>query len=188
MEQLLHECNIERDAMKRLSAGNPCADTWLPYEGVARVLPSRASGRSRNRRVAQRHMGQHDMLGISAFSHDTAACLRQDGEIVAAAQEEGSTRKKGDPTFLKNAVESCLRVAGIAASDITRVGFYDKPLLQVERTRGTYLGVAPRGSRPVACSPHVSDPCSAPLSRLLGGCKLYAGRMAGAVERTARRG
>jgi carbamoyltransferase len=95
-------------------------------------------------------MGHHYILGISAFYHDSAACLLQDGEIVAAAQEERFTRKKGDATFPKNAVEYCLRVAGIVASDITLVGFYDKPLLKFERILDTYLGVAPRGFRSFA--------------------------------------
>ena len=90
------------------------------------------------------------ILGISAFYHDSAACLLRDGEIVAAAQEERFTRKKGDATFPTNAVAYCLRVAGIAPSDITFVGFYDKPLLKFERILETYLGVAPRGFRSFA--------------------------------------
>lgn len=86
-------------------------------------------------------------MGISAFYHDSAACLLRGGEIVAAAQEERFTRKKGDPGFPAQAVAYCLREAGIAASDLARVGFYDKPLLKFERILETYLGVAPRGFR-----------------------------------------
>jgi len=85
------------------------------------------------------------ILGISAFYHDSAACLLAEGEIVAAAQEERFTRKKGDATFPVNAVAYCLNRAGIRASDLAYVGFYDKPLLKFERILETYLGVAPRG-------------------------------------------
>jgi carbamoyltransferase len=87
------------------------------------------------------------ILGISAFYHDSAACLLSDGNIVAAAQEERFTRKKGDATFPKHAVEYCLRSAGITVKDLTYVGFYDKPLLKFERILETYLGVAPKGFR-----------------------------------------
>jgi len=85
------------------------------------------------------------ILGISAFYHDSAACLLADGDIVAAAQEERFTRKKGDPAFPSRAVEYCLGSAGITLSDVAFVGFYDKPLLKFERILETYLGVAPRG-------------------------------------------
>lgn len=85
------------------------------------------------------------ILGISAFYHDSAACLLSDGKIVAAAQEERFTRKKGDATFPEHAVDFCLRSAGITVKDLTHVGFYDKPLLKFERILETYLGVAPRG-------------------------------------------
>jgi carbamoyltransferase len=85
------------------------------------------------------------ILGISAFYHDSAACLLAEGEIVAAAQEERFTRKKRDATFPVNAVAYCLNRAGIRASDLAYVGFYDKPLLKFERILETYLGVAPRG-------------------------------------------
>src|SRR5260370_13149123 len=83
--------------------------------------------------------------GISAFYHDSAACLLRDGEIVAAAQEERLTRKKGDASFPAKAVEYCLNAVGIRATDLAFVGFYDKPLLKFERILETYLGVAPRG-------------------------------------------
>src|SRR5918999_4740975 len=88
-----------------------------------------------------------DILGISAFYHDSAACLLRDGEIVAAAQEERFTRKKGDASFPAGAIAYCLREGGISSSDLTAVGFYDKPILKFERILETYLGVAPRGLR-----------------------------------------
>ena len=87
------------------------------------------------------------ILGISAFYHDSAACLLEDGEIVAAAQEERFTRKKGDASFPKHAVDYCLRARGITEADLESVGFYDKPLLKFERIIETYLGCAPRGFR-----------------------------------------
>src|SRR6267143_454735 len=85
------------------------------------------------------------ILGISAFYHDSAACLLRDGTIVAAAQEERFTRKKGDASFPQQAVRYCLETAGLRAADLAYVGFYDKPLLKFERILETYLGVAPRG-------------------------------------------
>ena len=85
------------------------------------------------------------ILGISAFYHDSAACLLRDGEIIAAAQEERFTRKKHDFDFPANAVQFCLDRAGIAASDLDYVGFYDKPLLKFDRLIETYLAFAPRG-------------------------------------------
>ena len=87
------------------------------------------------------------ILGISAFYHDSAACLLRDGEILAAAQEERFTRKKGDASFPRHSVEYCLRAAGISVKDLSCVGFYDKPLLKFERILETYLGTAPRGFR-----------------------------------------
>jgi carbamoyltransferase len=87
------------------------------------------------------------ILGLSAFYHDSAACLLRDGEIVAAAQEERFTRKKGDASFPRRAVEYCLGSAGIAVGDLEYVGFYDKPVLKFERILETYLGTAPRGLR-----------------------------------------
>jgi carbamoyltransferase len=87
------------------------------------------------------------ILGISAFYHDAAACLLRDGEIVAAAQEERFTRKRHDPDFPRRAVQFCLEQAGITASQLDYVGFYDKPLLKFERILENYLGVAPLGWR-----------------------------------------
>jgi carbamoyltransferase len=87
------------------------------------------------------------ILGLSAFYHDSAACLVRDGEIVAAAQEERFTRKKHDAGFPARAVAYCLREAGIGMADVEYVGFYDKPLLKFERLIEQYLGVAPQGLR-----------------------------------------
>ena len=87
------------------------------------------------------------ILGLSAFYHDSAACLVRDGEIVAAAQEERFTRKKHDAEFPKHAVAYCLREAGIDITGVDYVGFYDKPLLKFERILESYLGVAPQGLR-----------------------------------------
>jgi carbamoyltransferase len=87
------------------------------------------------------------VLGTSAFYHDSAACLLRDGDIVAAAQEERFTRKKGDAGFPTQAVRYCLQAGSISASDLDFVGFYDKPLLKFERILETYLSVAPRGFR-----------------------------------------
>jgi carbamoyltransferase len=87
------------------------------------------------------------ILGISAFYHDSSACLLRGGEILAAAQEERFTRKKGDAGFPRRAVDYCLGVAGLEPSDLDFVGFYDKPLLKFERILETYLSIAPRGIR-----------------------------------------
>jgi carbamoyltransferase len=85
------------------------------------------------------------ILGISAFYHDSAACLICKDEIIAAAQEERFTRKKHDASFPVNAIEYCIKEAGIKASDITNVVFYEKPFVKFERLIETYLAVAPRG-------------------------------------------
>ena len=87
------------------------------------------------------------ILGISAFYHDSAAALIEDGRVVAAAQEERFTRKKHDAAFPSNAVAFCLARAGIDAARIDRVAFYDKPFLKFERLLETYLAFAPRGFR-----------------------------------------
>ena len=85
------------------------------------------------------------ILGISAFYHDSAACLVIDGEIVAAAQEERFTRKKHDPGFPSHACRYCLSEAGLKPSELTLVGFYEKPLTKFDRLLDTYLDYAPRG-------------------------------------------
>jgi len=87
------------------------------------------------------------ILGISAFYHDSAACLVKDGEIVAAAQEERFTRKKHDESFPIHAINYCLREGGITARDLNFVGFYDKPFLKFERLLLTYMNYAPCGVR-----------------------------------------
>jgi carbamoyltransferase len=87
-----------------------------------------------------------NILGISAFYHDSAACLVRDGEIVAAAQEEPFTRKKHDAEFPINAIRSCLARGELAdAKDVDLVAFYEKPFLKCERLFSTYLACAPRG-------------------------------------------
>jgi carbamoyltransferase len=85
------------------------------------------------------------ILGISAFYHDSAACLLKDGEIVAAAQEERFTRKKHDAGFPTHAIQYCLKEACIAAKDIDNVVFYEKPFVKFERLLETYLAFAPKG-------------------------------------------
>ncbi|MBI3357888.1 MAG: hypothetical protein HY038_14165, partial [Nitrospirae bacterium] len=85
------------------------------------------------------------ILGISAFYHDSAACLVRNGEIIAAAQEERFTRKKHDPGFPHRAVQYCLGQGGIGLRDVRYVVFYDKPLVKFERLMETYVGFAPKG-------------------------------------------
>ncbi len=87
------------------------------------------------------------ILGISCWYHDSAACLVQDGHIVAAAQEERFTRRKHDPEFPRNAIAYCLHEAGLEAKDLTLVAFYDKPFLKFERLLETYVSYAPSGIR-----------------------------------------
>ena len=87
------------------------------------------------------------ILGISAYYHDSAACLIKDGEIVAAAQEERFTRKKHDDRFPLNAARYCLREAGIEPDELEAVVFYEKPFMKFERLLETYLAFAPRGFR-----------------------------------------
>jgi len=85
------------------------------------------------------------IIGISAYYHDSAACLLEDGKLIAAAQEERFTRKKHDPGFPKLAIQYCLEEAGVGLEDIDYVVFYDKPLVKFERLLETYLSYAPRG-------------------------------------------
>ena len=88
-----------------------------------------------------------NILGISAFFHDSAACLVRDGTLVAAAQEERFTRKKHDAAFPIQAIRSCLEQGGIEAEDLDFIGFYEKPLLKFERLLETYVAFAPAGFR-----------------------------------------
>lgn len=85
------------------------------------------------------------VLGISAFYHDSAACLLKNGEIVAAVQEERFTRKKHDASFPRHAIKYCLSEAQIKSSDILSVVFYEKPFIKFERLLETYLAFAPKG-------------------------------------------
>ncbi len=87
------------------------------------------------------------ILGISAYYHDSAACLVRDGEVLAAAQEERFTRRKHDHRYPASAVEFCLKRAGITPKELDYVAFYDKPLLKFERLLETYIDYAPRGLR-----------------------------------------
>ena len=86
-----------------------------------------------------------NILGLSAFYHDSAACLVRDGEIVAAAQEERFTRKKHDASFPKHAVMYCLREGGINVKELEYVAFYEKPFLKFDRILHSYLAYAPAG-------------------------------------------
>ncbi|ODS30011.1 MAG: carbamoyltransferase, partial [Candidatus Scalindua rubra] len=88
-----------------------------------------------------------NILGISAFYHDSAACLVQDGRIIAAAQEERFSRVKHDYSFPEQAIKYCLDEGGITSEELDYVVFYDKPFLKFERILETYLAYAPLGIR-----------------------------------------
>ena len=88
-----------------------------------------------------------NILGISAYYHDSAAAVVRDGHIIAAAQEERFSRKKHDARFPKNAINYCLNEAGISLCNFDHVVFYDKPLIKFERLLETYLAYAPKGFR-----------------------------------------
>lgn len=88
-----------------------------------------------------------NILGISAYYHDSAAALVRDGQPVAAAQEERFSRKKHDARFPKNAVEYCLSEVGVSLRELDYIVFYDKPLVKFERLLETYLAYAPSGFR-----------------------------------------
>ena len=113
------------------------------------------------------------ILGISAFYHDSAAALVVDGEIIAAAQEERFTRLKHDAAFPRQAVEYCLREAGIAPEQLDHVVFYEKPLLKFDRLLETWLASAPAGLRPfmLALPPWLKTKLHLPreIRRALGG-------------------
>ena len=87
------------------------------------------------------------ILGLSAYYHDSAAALIENGKIIAAAQEERFTRKKHDAGFPENAIRYCLAESGLSLSDVDEVVFYDKPLVKFERLLETYLSYAPNGLR-----------------------------------------
>src|SRR5215213_3307258 len=86
-----------------------------------------------------------NILGISAYYHDSAACLVRDGEIIAAAQEERFTRKKHDAGFPRNAVKYCLQAANLRIEDVDCVAFYEKPFVKFDRILHSYLAYAPKG-------------------------------------------
>ncbi|MCB0620687.1 MAG: carbamoyltransferase [Saprospiraceae bacterium] len=88
-----------------------------------------------------------NVLGISAFYHDSAAAILRDGELIAAAQEERFTRKKHDPSFPANAVRFCLDEAGLELEQLDAIAFYDKPMLKFERLLETYYHFVPQGWR-----------------------------------------
>ena len=92
------------------------------------------------------------ILGISAFYHDSAACIIKDGEIIAAAQEECFTRKKHDTDFPHHAILYCLKEAQIDVQEIKNVVFYEKPFLKFERLLETYLAFAPKGFKSFSLS------------------------------------
>ena len=85
------------------------------------------------------------ILGISAFYHDSAACIVQDGEIIAAAQEERFTRKKHDPNYPKNAINFVLTYSNLKLSEVDQIVFFEKPFLKFERLLETYVAFAPKG-------------------------------------------
>src|SRR4051812_42881734 len=85
------------------------------------------------------------VLGVSAFYHDSAAALVVDGTVVAAAQEERFSRKKGDAAFPLQAIQYCLDEAGLAPEDLDYVGYFERPLTRFERLIETFLHDAPRG-------------------------------------------
>ncbi len=107
-----------------------------------------------------------NILGLSAFYHDSAAALVRDGEIIAAAQEERFTRVRHDAGFPRKAVEFCLEAGDVALNDIDHVVFYDKPYLKFERLLETYLALVPRGFRSFAAA----IPCGHATSCFSGRC------------------
>ena len=85
------------------------------------------------------------ILGISAFYHDSAACILIDGKIIAAAQEERFTRKKHDSSYPHNAIEFVLNFANLKLSEVDQIVFFEKPFLKFERLLETYVAFAPKG-------------------------------------------
>ena len=93
------------------------------------------------------------ILGLSAYYHDSAACLVEDGRVVAAAQEERFTRKRHDPAFPVHAIDYCLSEAGVTTAELDLVGFYEKPLVKFSRLLETYIAYAPSGLRCISAYP-----------------------------------
>ena len=85
------------------------------------------------------------ILGISAFYHDSAACILKEGKIIAAAQEERFTRKKHDPSYPQKAIEFVLKYSNLKLSEVDQIVFFEKPFLKFERLLETYVAFAPRG-------------------------------------------
>jgi carbamoyltransferase len=92
------------------------------------------------------------ILGVSAYYHDSAACLLKDGVIIAAAQEERFTRKKHDESFPINAIKFCLKEAKISSAELSHIVFYEKPFIKFERLLETYLAFAPKGFKSFAAA------------------------------------
>ena len=92
------------------------------------------------------------ILGISAFYHDSAACVLKDGKIIAAVQEERFTRKKHDPNYPYNAIEFVLKYANIKLSEVDQIVFFEKPFLKFERLLETYVAFAPKGFKSFSLS------------------------------------
>jgi len=86
-----------------------------------------------------------NILGVSAYYYDSAACLIRDGDIIAAAQEERFTRKKFDARFPTHAIRYCLQEGAVALSDLKYIVFYDNPLVKFERLLETYVAFSPKG-------------------------------------------
>ena len=92
------------------------------------------------------------ILGISAFYHDSAACILVDGKIIAAAQEERFTRKKHDPNYPHNAIEFVLKYTNLKLSEVDQIVFFEKPFLKFERLLETYMAFAPKGFKSFSLS------------------------------------
>jgi len=88
-----------------------------------------------------------NILGISSYYHDSAACIIKDSEVIAAAEEERFSRKKFDDGFPKNSINYCLEEAGVSPKQLDCVAFYDKSILKFERLLDNYIAVAPKGLR-----------------------------------------
>ena len=111
------------------------------------------------------------ILGISAFYHDSAACILIDGKIIAAAQEERFTRKKHDPSYPHNAIEFVLKYTNLKLSEVDQIVFFEKPFLKFERLLETYVAFAPKGfisfAKAMPCLLYTSpSPRDATLSRM----------------------
>ena len=109
------------------------------------ILPSADFNGDTRSKMYNRLEMTNRIIGISAYYHDAAACLMDDGRVLAAAQEERFTRKKHDASFPINAIRYCLETSKLSLSDIDAIVFYEKPLVKFERLIETYLALAPKG-------------------------------------------